>query len=225
MLLVSHPHPTMRFLCSLLLAATPLASAAAGCAKDTTQAPRTLFRNLHLAALHIDENGGSAVMNGKSEPVLELRLAAALCRWPSYTVAVVGGSHMADPTTTYSAAGSESYHPRLYASWSGVELQKRWRDSSIIHPMISLAVGRLRTSYEYSVHRIATDSMEYHTEGAASATYFMPAAGVEMSLFKHVTTYLLLGARKVGTLETPALERGGFDGQYVAFGFGFGKFR
>jgi hypothetical protein len=215
----------MRLLCSLLLVAAPLASAAAGCTKDTTQAARTLFRNLHLAALHVDENGGTAVMNGKSEPVLELRLAVAICRWPSYTMAVVGGSHMADPTTTYIASGSESYHPRLYASWSGVELQRRWRDSSIIHPMISLAVGRLRTAYEYSVHRIATDSMEYHKEGAASATYFTPAAGIEMSLFKHITTYLIVGARKVGTLETPALERGGFDGHYVAFGFGFGKFR
>jgi hypothetical protein len=215
----------MRRLYSFLLVAVPLASAAAGCTKDTTQGARTLFRNLHLAALHVDENGGSAIMNGKSEPVLELHLAVALCRWPSYTVAVAGGSHMADPTTTYIASGSESYHPRLRASWSGIEFQKRWRDSSIVHPMISLAVGGLRTAYEYSVHHIATDSLENRREGAAAATYFTPAAGIEMSLFKHVTTYLLVGARKVGTLETPALERGGFDGQYVAFGFGFGKFR
>jgi len=40
-----------------------------------------------------------------------------------------------------------------------------------------------------------------------------------------VTSYLLLGFRKVGTLQTPAVEAGGFDGQYVALGFGFGKFR
>jgi hypothetical protein len=31
--------------------------------------------------------------------------------------------------------------------------------------------------------------------------------------------------RRVGALDTPAVERGGFDGQYVALGFGFGKFR
>jgi len=216
----------MRLFYSLLLVAAPLASAAAGCTKDTAQAAaRTFFGNLHLAALHVDENGGSAIMNGKSEPVFELRLALAPCRWPSYTMSIVGGSHVANPATSYIASGSPGYHPRLNASWSGVELQKRWRDSSMLHPMISFAVGRLRTAYKYSVHRIATDSMEYHTEGAASATYFTPAAGVEMSLFKHVTTYLLVGARKVATLETPALERGGFDGQYVAFGFGFGKFR
>jgi hypothetical protein len=215
----------MRLLCSLLLVAAPLASAAAGCTKDTTKAtPRTLFGKLPFAAIHIDETGGTAIMNGESQAVLEGRLAVAFCRWPSYTVSLVGGSHVAYPTTSYVASAGPSFHPELFARWSGVELQKRWRDSSIFHPMVSLAVGQLTTSYDYS-YRSTNGAWEYREEGASSATYFTPAFGVEISLFNHVTTYLLVGARRVGTLETPGLERGGFDGQYVAFGFGFGKFR
>ncbi|HEY6828793.1 MAG TPA: hypothetical protein VI259_18160 [Gemmatimonadaceae bacterium] len=215
----------MKVLASLLLLATPLAVAAAGCQKDTSNAgPRTLFSKTHIAALHFDENGGSANMNGQSAPILEARLAIALCRWPSYTAAIVAGTHMDTPSTTYLASGSQTYHPPLFGDWAGIELQKRWRDSSIFHPMVSIGVGELTTAYHYT-YRDASGAIEYRTEGTSGATYFAPSAGVEVSLFKYVTSYLLLGIRKVGTLQTPATEAGGFDGQYVAFGFGFGKFR
>ena len=215
----------MRVLASLLLLTCPLGVAAAGCTKDTSTAgPRTLFSKMHIAALHFDETGGSANMNGQPSPILEARLAIALCRWPSYTAAFVAGTHMDSPTTAYLASGSQTYHPPLFGEWAGIEIQKRWRDSSIFHPMVSIGVGELTASYNYT-RRDASGVVEYRTEGSSGATYFTPSAGVEVSLFKYVTTYLLLGVRKVGSLQTPALDAGGFDGQYVAFGFGFGKFR
>jgi len=215
----------MRVLAPLLLLATPLAVATAGCTRDTSNTgPRTLFPKMHIAALHFDETGGSANMNGQSAPILEVRIAIALCRWPSYTMAFVAGTHMDTPSTTYLASGSQTYHPPLLGEWSGIEVQKRWRDSSIFHPMVSVGVGELTTSYNYT-HRDASGVVEYRTEGSSGATYFTPSAGVEVSLFKYVTSYLLVGVRKVGTLQTPAIQAGGFDGQYVAFGFGFGKFR
>ncbi|HVE36131.1 MAG TPA: hypothetical protein VNC18_21365 [Gemmatimonadaceae bacterium] len=219
----------MRLLCSLLLLAAPLANAVAGCKKDTLStgpapAPRTLFSSMRVAALHLDENGGSAIMNGRSQQIIEARIAIAFCRWPSYTLSAIGGSHMDSPTTSYLASGSETFHPGLHADWGGFELQKRWRDSSILHPMVSVAFGGLTTSYQYT-HRETSGAVEYRTEGESTATYFAPAAGVEVSLFKYMTSYLLLGVRQVGALDTPAVERGGFNGQYVAFGFGFGKFR
>ncbi len=215
----------MRVLCSLLLLAAPLASSVAACTKDTSAtASRTLFSNLRIAALHFDETGGSAIRNGESTGILEARIAIAFCRWASYTAAFVSGTHRNPPTTSYVASGSQTYHPPLYADWTGVELQKRWRDSSIFHPMVSVGVGQLRTLYHYS-HRDASGNIEYRTEGASDATYFAPSVGVEASLFKYMTSYLLLGVRKVGALDTPAVEAGGFDGEYLAFGFAVGKFR
>ena len=215
----------MRFLYSLLLIAAPMANAVAGCTKDTSSArPRTLFSNMHVAALHFDENGGSANMNGQTQPVIEARIAIAFCRWPSYTLSAIGGSHVTSPTTSYLASGSQTFHPPLHADWGGFELQKRWRDSSIFHPMVSIAFGGLTTSYQYA-HRETSGSVEYRTEGESTAAYLAPSAGVEVSLFKYMTSYLLLGLRRAGELDTPAVQRGGFNGQYVAFGFGFGKFR
>lgn len=216
----------MRLLASLLLLAAPVASAAAGCTKDTTKtASRTVFGTLPVAALHIDAAGGTASINGESHTISEGRLAIAFCRWPSYTVSLVRGSNGDIMTTDYIAAGSQTFHPDLFTRWSGVELQKRWRDSSIFHPMVSLAVGRLSTVYWYS-HRATSDGIwEHREEGASSARYFAPAAGVEMSLFKYMTSYLLVGFRHVGTLDTPGVARDGFDGQYFNLGFAFGKFR
>ena len=215
----------MRLLYSTLLAALPLASATAGCTKDSTRAaPTTLFGRLPIAALHLDAAGGSAMVGGESRSIVSSRLAIAFCRWPSYSVAAVGGSHATYPTTDYIASGSQSYHPELYANWSAIELQKRWRDSSIVRPTISVAYGEMSTEYRYS-HRLASGTWEDRQEGASSATYLASAVGVEVSLFKYMTSYLLVGARKVGALNTPGVGRGDFDGRYVTFGFGFGKFR
>jgi hypothetical protein len=215
----------MRLLPSLLLIAVPLATAAAGCTDSTTAAERTLFGRMKLRAVHFDVAGGAAQFNGDTHPLTEGKLAIAFCRWPSYTAALVGGSNADFMRTSYIAPGSQNFHPNLYATWAGFEIQKRWRDSSIFHPLVSLAIGQFATGYRYAFSETASSNWEDREEGAATATYFAPAVGVEMSLFKYMSGYMLVGARKVGALDTPALERGGFDGQYVTLGFAVGKLR
>lgn len=205
----------------ILIAAPSLARG--DCTRDTTRSePRTLFGRLGVAALHVDEGGSNAKLNGQNASLMEGRLAFAHCRWPSVTFAIVGGVTASPRQTTYVAPGSTNFRPELHLTYSGLEVTRRWRDSSIFHPMLALSAGTAATFYPYR-HRLADGTWETRTDEVSRAAYVAPAAGVEAALFKHLTVFLQFGGRLVGEVTTP--DAGDLSGAYAAFGFGVGKFR
>jgi hypothetical protein len=209
-------------LCSLLIVCVPYAGARADCKTDTTTAPSgSLFHG--IAALHLDAGAVSAPISGQAGGYSEGKLGIAICRWPAWTLAVVGSSNVEPWPTSYVAKEAATLHPNLFVTTSGFELERRWRIAKIVHPMIVAGAGTLESNYRY-VYR-DQGIVGYPREGVSSATYGMAALGLEVSLFKYMTTYALLGSRIVGDVTTPGLNDAPFSGQYVAFGFGFGKFR
>jgi hypothetical protein len=74
-----------------MLAALALAAAVA-CSPDTIPQPKTLFHGV-FSAFHFDEGGGNAQVKGQSFGTMEGRLSMAFCRWPEYTLSLVGRGH------------------------------------------------------------------------------------------------------------------------------------
>lgn len=210
----------------ILALAAVLATLAAGdCRRDTSaQAPRTLMSAARLRALHVDEDGAVAPVNGNDGQLLELRLAASLCRFPGYTLAYVAGGTIGPNPTGYVIPESKGFQPDLALRTGGWELWRHWRDSSIFHPLVSLGVGRMRAEYRYR-HRDSTGVWHPESIGPQRTTFAIAAAGVEARLFRYVTSYLVVGRRFSGDLDLPGLHRGSLGGNYLSFGFGFGKFR
>lgn len=214
---VSPTHRTMilSFASALLLAS---------CSADTTTAkqPRTLLGKLPIAALHIDETAGTAPVNGESSNLIEVRFSFAHCRLPSITLTAMAHVHVTPQLTTYSV-GSNGFHPKLSVEGSGWELAKRWRDSSIFHPMLALGVGSLTARYSYYLTNSSGSSI--YKDERSSTTYYTPSIGIEASLFRYVSLYTLIGSRFAGDVNLPGVNPGAFNGQYVVAGMGFGKFR
>src|SRR5215471_8696509 len=109
-----------------MLVALVSSLAIAGChpavADTTAKQPRTVIGSLPIAALHFDEAGGSAPINGRQTGFLEGRLAFAHCRWPSVTVSYVNSVNPVEATTDYVVPGSSGFHPSLYVSTDAVEI-------------------------------------------------------------------------------------------------------
>jgi hypothetical protein len=198
----------------------------AGCTRDTTAAtqPTTLMGRLPIAALHIDAGGGVLPANGRPEQVSEGRYALAICRWPSVTVAFVSALSDAPSTTSFVVPGSGGDHPQLFVRSTLWEIEQRWRDSSIFHPMLVVGVGVVKAQYEYS-HKRADGTWERVVEGPGTAPVYSLAFGLEASIFKYVSLYTLMGVRRARNLSLVGVEPGGFSGGYTAIGMGFGKFR
>jgi hypothetical protein len=208
----------------IALAMVPM-KAYAGCAHDTTaREPRTLFRGIGVAALHVDQGAGSAPVAGRPEHVMEFKMGIALCRWPSFTLSAVGSESIVLAAPGYVAPGSSTFHPDLFVESNGIELQRRWRDSSIFHPMLSFATGSIHAEYRYS-RRDESGVWRSQVDGASTGRYFMPAVGMEASLFKYMTMYGNVGARFTTLTGTPGLDAGALNGAFSVIGFAFGKFR
>jgi hypothetical protein len=194
----------------------------AECKPDTsTKRNRTLFSG--ITAFHFDYFGSSISVNdNKSASMFGGELALALCRWPAYTIGLGGDLLMDVVETSYIAPGSPDFHPSLSLSSSSVSLTRRWRNADIVHPLVSLRAGSVDAQYSY-YHTVAGRT-ELHVDGASSAPFIAPMAGVEISLFKYMTIYLTAGDRIVGSLNTPGLTNN-VSGMFSTFGMGFGKFR
>jgi hypothetical protein len=104
------------------------------------------------------------------------------------------------------------------------EIEKRWRDSSIFHPMITLGIGTVKAEYLYT-HRRADGTWDHVIETPGAASVYPLALGLEASVFKYVSIYTLMGVRRAGNLSLIGVEPGGFSGGYTTIGMGFGKFR
>jgi hypothetical protein len=193
----------------------------AECKTDTMpQKNKTLFTG--IAALHFDYAGSSMTVNSAPVSMFGGDLSIAVCRWPAYTFGL-GGEIIAEPvTTSYVAPGSTDFHPALSVGFSSVSVTRRWRNTEIVHPMLVVRAGSVDT--EYSYYRFSAGQDEWRVDGKSSAPFIAPAAGVEVSLFKYMSVYMVAGARVVGRLETPGVTNN-LSGFFASFGMGFGKFR
>lgn len=218
----------MRFVSSSLLAlgliSAPLYRIHAGCRADSSATtPRTLADAAHIAAFHVDEGGGSARVNGVGRDLMEMRIGVALCWWPDLTLMAVNGMHMEGITTTYVSPRADGFHPALWVSSDGFEVQRRWRGNSIFHPMASLGMGTLHTQYHGGYSQ--DGAWAAVDESERSTRYYTPAIGLEASLFTYVTVYGLFGSRFAGTTGQPGLQPHAFNGAYSTVMVALGKFR
>ena len=207
-----------------MIAALVSAALIASCTPDSVPQPRSLFSWLPIKAFHFDEAGGTAPINGKSDEIAEFRVSLASCRWPAYTLTAVSSFHTHAMRTKNVLLGTATYDRWLYVNTSGWELERRWRDSSIFHPMVSFAIGSLRAENRYS-RRLPAGTWDRQTDPPTTTTYYAPAVGIEASVFKYMTMYALVGSRFAGSIEMPGLQPGAFNGSYSVFGMGFGRFR
>jgi hypothetical protein len=107
--------------------------------------------------------------------------------------------------------------------FAAFEVARRWRNTSIVHPMVWLRVGSVHAEYDY--YHTVNGVSETHTDGTSTTHFVAPAVGAEVSLFKYMTAYAAVSRRFAGRLNTPGLESGGLSSTSVSFGMGFGKFR
>jgi hypothetical protein len=160
-------------------------------------------------------------VNGQDQSTLGGELAFALCRWPGYTFGLGGVGTVDAIETSYIAPGSPDFHPSLAVSEAWVSVTRRWRLSEIVHPMASIRVGSIESSYAY-YHRV-NGVTEHHIDGLSSALAVVPTVGAEVSLFKYVTAYANAGPRLMGRLHTPDASEG--QDMFVSIGVAFGKMR
>ena len=209
-----------RLAAATVLVAVTASVSAAECKSDTaTHRNRTLFSG--ISAMHFDELFGSIRVNGQDRSTLGGELAFALCRSPAYTFGLGGGGTAERIETPYIAPGSTDFHPSLAVTESWVSVTRRWRLSEIVHPMASIRIGSIESSYTY-YHRVNGISEE-HVDGASHSFLVTPMAGVEVSLFKYMTGYLNVGPRLMGRLNTPGVGTG--QDVFTSVGFAFGKMR
>ena len=77
-------------LAAAALIVTTASVSRAECSKDTSSTkPRTLIHG--IAAFHMDYGAGTSRIDGGSTTTLTGRLGMALCRWPDYTLTLLGG--------------------------------------------------------------------------------------------------------------------------------------
>lgn len=205
-----------------MIAAVAAAVLLAACTRDTTPQPRSLFGFLPIKALHLDDGGGYAPVQGKLGEINEFRLALAFCQWPNVTF-VTGGMVHTKPTISENVdVGSGRFDRYLYTSTFGWEIQRRWRDSAMVRPILSFAFGKLFADNQYSPRSGPSLS---HNEPLVVTSYYTPAVGAEISIFKYMTFYSLAGRRYAGQPKTSGGDVEDFSGAYFALGFGFGRFQ
>jgi hypothetical protein len=196
--------------------------------QDSTTAPKgdqTLMQRLGLHGLHLALGGGDTPYMGRTaDPAgtAELRLGATFRRWPAWTV-VFAASGVGDwDTTTYVVPNSNGYHPHLAATTSGVEVQRRWSSSSLVHLVATAGAGQLVNSYNYYYYPKAGGS-EYHKEEVTSVSYVTFSGGGELNIASWARVLLTAGYRGAGATRIPAAV-GTNSGVMSTMLFEFGKF-
>jgi hypothetical protein len=157
--------------------------------------------------------------------MMEFRLSIAACRFPGYTLGLVAAGHPRSIRTGERVVGGISSNRYAQISSSGYEIQRRWRDSSVFHPMVGFGIGAMRVDNYYYTRATANTYATYDYTEHARSTYYAPSVGLEASLFKYMTMYAIVGSRYGGNIDIPGLGAGDLSGKYSIVGFGFGKFR
>lgn len=198
-------------------------------AQDSTQAPRpkdsTLLEKIGLRGVHVSFGGGSAPYRGRATgpaSTSEFRLGFTPRAHSEWTVAFTSSLVMDADTARYVALGSSSYHPQMMETASGIELQRRWHGTAMLHPMAVVGAGQMANAYRYVLYP-KTGGRTFHSEEDSNAAYVTAGAGGELNVSSWMRIGLTVAYRKAGETSI-AFGRGSSSGVATVMLFEFGRF-
>jgi hypothetical protein len=206
----------------LLLAAVVAAIPSVASGQDTT---RTLFAMLPFRGAHIAFGPGTMPYLDDASPrgaSAQVKLMVTLKRFPDWSFGVSSTAIAEGDTTAYVAAGtSPAIHPHLNSHAGAIEVQRRWTQSKLIHPIVGASVGSIRNNYFY--HEFANGRATHHEEQIETTGFVQIAGGLEMNLTRWMRGNGMLGYRSGGRMTIP--EANGDNGGVTFFlNLALGKF-
>jgi hypothetical protein len=195
---------------------------------STNKAPQethTLFGSIFHGA-HFAAGAVSVPYVGGRKALTESRYAFTPSRWPAWTIAYVGGRLYTGDTTAYAgstpAMGTSITRPRLGERFFGVELQRRWNRTQVVHPIATIATGTVHNYFYYYEHPAAGGSV-YHRDRDEATRYVQLAGGGELNIVRWLRAALVIGYRGASAyaLPTGSTSRSGGTTSFV---LEFGKF-
>lgn len=198
-------------------------------AQDSTQAPRpkdaTLLEKMGLGGVHVSFGGGSSPYRGRTTgpaSTSEFRLGFTPRAHSEWTVAFTGSLVTDMDTAGYVAPGSSSYHPHMMETSSGIELQRRWHGTAVLHPMAVVGAGQMSNSYNYYSYPKA-GGRTFHSEENSTAAYVIAGGGGELNISSWMRIGLTVAYRKAGE-TTISFGRGSSSGVATVMLLEFGRF-
>jgi hypothetical protein len=169
------------------------------------QSEHTLSSLIRVRAAHIAFGAGSVPYLNKESggSAAEFRLGISLKSLPDWTFTWASNAVMDQDTTSYVAPRSDGYHPLLTSVTQSLEVQRRWRNASVIHPLATAAIGTLTTAYGYYEYPRSGGSIR-HQDEKTNSTFYSLAGGGELNIARWMRTTLTLGYRSAAVLKLPA---------------------
>jgi hypothetical protein len=173
-------------------------------AKKQPQVEHTVGRLGWIRSAHIAFGSGQAPYVGRTggAQVSEFRLGLSLKALPNVTFALASTGAIDTDTTSYVVAESHGYHPKLAAYTQSLEIQRRWRNLSLVHPLATAAVGSLVTSYNYVEYPRSGGSI-VHRDQQTSSTFYALAGGGELNVLSWMRATMTIGYRSAGATTLP----------------------
>src|SRR5215208_1717209 len=116
-------------------------------AQDSTRAGSVSSR-LPYRGIHLGLGGGVMPYLDTRMPgagAAEVKLALTLREFPDWSVAFTTSSVVNTDTTSYRVRGPAfpqgSFHPDLMSTAIGLEVQRRWDQANVVHPMGTASLG------------------------------------------------------------------------------------
>ena len=164
----------------------------------------TIGRLGWIKSAHIAFGGGQSPYIGRAggAQVSEFRLALSLKKLPNWTFAMASSGVVDTDTTSYVAGGSQGYHPRLAAHTQSFEIQRRWGNLALVHPVATASIGSLVTSYNYW-ERLTSGAKVVHNDERTSSSFYALAAGGELNVLSWMRAMLTVGYRGAGATTLP----------------------
>lgn len=179
------------------------ASFAAG--QDST---KTLFENLPVRPFIAVGPGIMPYLDERSSRAgaEQAKLMLTLRKYPQWSFGVTTTAVMGGDTTTYDAPG---FKPRLNSHAGALEVQRRWKHTAVLHPIATLAVGRILNAYYYT--ELVDGRLRQREPETTEVGFVQLAGGGEMNVTRWLRGTALLGYRTGGrmTISEAKGENGG----------------
>jgi len=137
-----------------------------------------------IAHLHAAAGSGRAPYLGDASGghMMETRIGIAFNALPEWTVALTSSLVTNNDSTNYFAPlcnQGRGCRPRVYVSTGGLEVQRRWSNARLIHPVATVGAGVLTTEYRYFKNWLASVRS---VDSAQTRPYVSIGAGLEGNL-------------------------------------------